>query len=87
MYLSRLVISNFKSIDKLDINFEKGKNIIVGKNNSGKSNILKAIDLVLGESSPTYDKSENITVNDFYSHKVTDGKDKAKNFRRNYLTN
>jgi putative ATP-dependent endonuclease of OLD family len=43
------------------------KNIIVGKNNAGKSNIIKAIDLVLGESSPTWHKSENITVNDFFN--------------------
>jgi AAA15 family ATPase/GTPase len=51
----------------LSISFEKGKNIIVGKNNAGKSNIIKAIDLVLGESSPTWHKSENITANDFFN--------------------
>jgi AAA15 family ATPase/GTPase len=37
---------------------------MVGKDNSGKSNIIKTIDLLLGESSPTYHKSENITEND-----------------------
>lgn len=66
MYLSRLYIENFRSIKKLDIRFEKGKNIIVGKNNSGKSNIIKAIDLILGKSSPTWNKSDNITDNDFF---------------------
>jgi len=66
MNLSRLYIENYRSIKKLDLKFEKGKNIIVGKNNSGKSNIIKAIDLVLGESSPTWGKSENITDNDFF---------------------
>ncbi len=66
MYLSRLYIEHYRSLQKLDLKFEKGKNIIVGRNNSGKSNILKAIDLVLGEYSPTYNKSENITINDFY---------------------
>jgi AAA15 family ATPase/GTPase len=51
----------------LSITFEKGKNIIVGKNNAGKSNIIKAIDLILGEGSPTWHKSENITANDFFN--------------------
>ncbi|MBX9852404.1 MAG: ATP-binding protein [Cytophagaceae bacterium] len=66
MHLSRLYIENYRSIQQLDLKFERGKNVIVGRNNSGKSNILKAIDLVLGEYSPTYNKSENITDNDFF---------------------
>lgn len=67
MHLSKLIISNYRSIKELSISFEKGKNIIVGKNNAGKSNIIKAIDLILGESSPTWHKSDNITVNDFFN--------------------
>jgi predicted ATP-dependent endonuclease of OLD family len=67
MYLSRLFISNYRSIDLLDLRFYEGKNVIVGKNNAGKSNIIKAIDLVLGENTPTYNKSENITINDFHN--------------------
>jgi len=66
MYLSHLYIENYRSIEKLDLKFKKGKNIIVGKNNSGKSNIIKAIDLILGEKSPTWIKSDNITDNDFF---------------------
>lgn len=67
MHLSKLIISNYRSIKELSVSFEKGKNIIVGKNNAGKSNIIKAIDLILGESSPTWHKSENITANDFFN--------------------
>lgn len=70
MYLSRLYIENYRSIKKLDLKFGKGKNIIVGKNNSGKSNIIRAIDLILGEKSPTWEKSENITDNDFFDGKT-----------------
>jgi putative ATP-dependent endonuclease of OLD family len=73
MYLSHLYIENYRSIKKLDLIFGKGKNIIVGKNNSGKSNIIRAIDLILGERSPTYEKSENITDNDFFNGET--GKD------------
>lgn len=73
MYLSRLYINNFRSIRELDLRFSKGKNVIIGRNNTGKSNIVKALDLVLGESNPTYAKSENITDTDFYSWKETLG--------------
>jgi predicted ATPase len=65
MYLSKLKIKNYRSVKELDLEFKKGKNVIVGKNNSGKSNLIRAIDLLLGENSPTYHKSENITDNDF----------------------
>jgi len=67
MYLSNLIINNYRSIRELSLKFEMGKNIIVGKNNAGKSNIIKAIDLILGESSPTWNKSDNITENDFFN--------------------
>lgn len=71
MYLSRLFISNYRSIDTLDLNFNEGKNVVVGKNNAGKSNIIRAIDLVLGESAPTYEKSDNITSNDFHNNDLS----------------
>ncbi len=71
MYLSRLKIKHYRSIKQLDLKFKKGKNVIVGKNNSGKSNIIRAIDILLGESSPTYMKSENISENDFHGGNKT----------------
>lgn len=67
MYLSRLFIRNFRSLKQLDLSFSPGKNILVGRNNAGKSNIIKAINLVLGENSPDYKKSENLTADDFFS--------------------
>lgn len=67
MYLSKLRVKNYRSIDLLELTFHKGKNIIVGKNNAGKSNIVKAIDIVLGENSPAYNRYENITLNDFHN--------------------
>ncbi len=47
MYLSRLYIRNYRSIKELDLRFEKGKNVIIGRNNAGKSNIIKALNIVL----------------------------------------
>jgi predicted ATP-dependent endonuclease of OLD family len=67
MYLSRVYIQNYRSISELEISFSPGKNVLVGRNNAGKSNIIKAINLVLGEFSPDYKKSDNITLDDFHS--------------------
>lgn len=52
MVISKLVIKNYKSIENMSLNFIEGKNIIVGQNNSGKSNIISAINLVIGEKYP-----------------------------------
>lgn len=68
MHVSRLYIENFRSIKQIDLKFTSNKNIIIGKNNSGKSNIMRAIDLMLGEKSPTYANSDNITEDDFFYH-------------------
>ena len=70
MYVKRLRVKNYRSIKTLDLTFTKGKNVIVGKNNCGKSNIVKALDIILGEPSPTFHKSENICENDFYNGQV-----------------
>lgn len=65
MHISRLYIRNFRSIGEVDLILKPGKTVITGKNNSGKSNIVRALDLMLGESSPTWSKSENLTEADF----------------------
>lgn len=66
MHLSQVIIRNYRSIEALSVRFTKGKNAIVGKNNSGKTNIISAINLVLGEYSPTYAKSQNVVITDFF---------------------
>lgn len=75
MHLKRLYIRNYRSIKELDLLFDRGKNVIVGRNSAGKSNIVRAVDLVLGEAHPSYSKSENITANDFHTWK--EGRDGA----------
>lgn len=53
MIITKLKINNFKSINDMSLEFVEGKNIIVGQNNSGKSNIISAINLVIGEKYPS----------------------------------
>lgn len=74
MFVSKLLIRNFRSIEKESIDFRPGKNVLVGKNNSGKSNIVKALDLVLGEKNPVY---LDINEKDFFTY-YEDGDEKVK---------
>lgn len=50
LYLKSAYIEGFRSIKELDIDFEKGLNILIGKNGVGKSNLLKILDLALPHS-------------------------------------
>lgn len=74
MYISELLIMNYRSIEKERINFKPGKNVLVGKNNSGKSNIVKALDLVLGEKNPIY---QGVNDKDFFTF-YSDNKEQTK---------
>jgi len=50
MKISKVYIKNFRSIKDLEFNFpESGLIVLVGANNAGKSNIVKAIKNILGE--------------------------------------
>jgi len=49
IYIKQLRIKNFKSIEDETIEFNKWLNVIVGPNNAGKTNIMEAIDLLLGD--------------------------------------
>ena len=47
--LQKLSIRNYALIDSLDIEFDKGLNIITGETGAGKSIILGALSLILGQ--------------------------------------
>lgn len=64
MRLQRVRIKNFKSIKDLEFDFpESGILVLVGENNSGKSNIIRAIDLICGEA---WIGKEKLEDHDFY---------------------
>lgn len=63
MYISHISIQNYRSFNDSEsncIDFNEGVNVIIGHNNSGKSNLLKALDLVLNVGS-----SKKLNVDDF----------------------
>jgi energy-coupling factor transporter ATP-binding protein EcfA2 len=46
MKIKKVTITNFRSIDEVEIEFEHGCQILVGINESGKSNVLRALALL-----------------------------------------
>ena len=51
--LKKLYIKNFTLIDELDISFEGGFSVITGETGAGKSIILGALGLLLGQRADT----------------------------------
>lgn len=55
MKIEEIRIQKYRSIDDITITFPENKPLVLfGPNNAGKSNILSAIDRLLGERYPTY---------------------------------
>ncbi|MEP7170465.1 MAG: AAA family ATPase [Bacteroidota bacterium] len=46
-YLKKVNLKGFKSIENLTVELEKGLNILIGKNLSGKSNFLEGLEYAL----------------------------------------
>lgn len=72
MYLSELTMTNFRKFGKegRKVEFNKGFNLFVGENDSGKTTVIDAIKFVLGTHSNDYSKLE---IDDF--HFPIDSKD------------
>lgn len=47
LFITSVIIKNFKLLEGFEINFTKGINIIIGENSSGKTSLLQAITLGL----------------------------------------
>lgn len=55
MYLAKADINNFRNLQDFSITFRPGLNVIVGENNTGKTNVLDALRLVLSSGSTPRD--------------------------------
>lgn len=60
MYISKLEVEGFRNLDGAKVEFNSGVNVIIGPNNSGKSNIFRALGLVLN-----YRGEKSLDINDF----------------------
>lgn len=60
MYISKIHIKGYRNFKDLEVEFREGINVIIGPNNAGKSNLLKALDLVLNK-----DTSKKLSIYDF----------------------
>ncbi|MAC53904.1 MAG: ATP-dependent endonuclease [Gimesia sp.] len=47
MYISRIVVRNYRNFAHLDVQLQDGVTCIIGENNTGKSNLLRAIRLAI----------------------------------------
>lgn len=52
MRVDRLGLEDFRNYEKVDVSFEQGLNLIVGRNAQGKTNLLEAIYCLTGFASP-----------------------------------
>lgn len=68
MRITRIIIDNYKSIKHIDINLSSKVNAFIGENSVGKSNILSAIEWMLG---PVYPSFNNFSREDYYKGDVT----------------
>ena len=60
MYISKIQINNFRNFREKEIEFNDGINVIIGHNNAGKTNLIKALSLVIDT-----EKSKRLEVEDF----------------------
>lgn len=61
MYISHIKIKGFRNFKDSDIEFNDGLNVLIGHNNAGKTNLLKALQLVI---EPHY-RYRRLNANDF----------------------
>jgi putative ATP-dependent endonuclease of OLD family len=71
MYLSLLEIKNFRSFETLKVDLQPGLNVLVGRNNTGKTNLLQAIRHAIGPSASRGDALW-LDRDDFYRTSATD---------------
>jgi len=65
--IKQLIVENFRSIERLEVELTM-LNALVGSHSSGKTNILKALDLIVGT---TYPSVRSFNESDFYLHNTS----------------
>src|SRR5713226_2828068 len=76
MYLSTIEVKNFRSLKELLVEFQPGLNVLVGRNNTGKTNLMEAIRHALGPSASRGDALW-LERDDFYRESPDDAKERT----------
>lgn len=63
MYISKVTLINYRNFKNSFFNFNKGINTIIGENGAGKTNIFRAMRLLLEDS--LYQYAYKLNENDF----------------------
>src|SRR5699024_1912371 len=63
MYISSIELSNFRSFKNIKVEFQEGLNVLIGHNNSGKTNLLQALSLIIDSKT-----NKQLSVDDFYKY-------------------
>jgi len=84
MYLSKLVIKNFRGIKEMVLNFNRSINILIGENGSNKSAVIDAIRLLYNMGEPIRDISVGFA--DFHESIEKDAEDNLNVTRADKIT-
>ena len=63
MYISNISVENYRNFDYISVDFQDGINLLIGQNNAGKSNLLRAIALIFDNS-----LKKQLSINDIYNN-------------------
>jgi len=63
MHIAKIAIENFRNFKKTEIEFNDGVNVFIGPNNTGKTNLIKALSLPID-----YQGSKRLEIDDFNKH-------------------
>ena len=63
MYIAKIAIENFRNFKKTEIEFNDGVNVIIGPNNTGKTNLIRALSLPID-----YHGAKRLEIDDFNKH-------------------
>ncbi len=61
MYISKIKIKNFRNFKEKEVEFKEGINVLIWHNNSGKTDLLKALALILD-----YQGTKRLGIDDLY---------------------
>lgn len=62
MYISNIKIENFRNLKDISVDFHEGINVVIGHNNSGKSNLLAALGMIFDNA-----VNRQLDVDDFFN--------------------